>query len=67
MKMRTRIQKELKILKKIITETNGDIMEMINLSAEAEMLLRKKSMSGSEAEAIENKLNNLIKKTKDNQ
>ena len=67
MKMRTRIQKELKTLNKIITETNSDIMEMINLSAEAEMLLRKKSISGSEAEVIENKLFNLIKKTKDNQ
>ena len=67
MKMRTRIQKELKMLNKIIAETNGDIMEMINLSAEAEMLLRKKSMSGSEAEAIENKLFKLINKTKDYQ
>ena len=56
MNMRTRIKKELNILNRMITETNGDIMKMINLSAEAEMMLRKKNISEYEAEVMETKL-----------
>ena len=60
MNMRTRIKKELNILNRMITETNGDIMKMINLSAEAEMMLRKKNISEYEAEVMETKLFKII-------
>ena len=60
MNMKTRIKKELNILNRMITETNGDIMKMISLSAEAEMMLRKKNISEYEAEVMENKLFEII-------
>ena len=58
--MKTKIKNELNILNRIIRETNGEIMKMINLSAEAEMLLRKKNISENEAEMMENKLLKVI-------
>ena len=69
--MRARIKKEISILNRLITEKNYDIMKMINLSAQAEMLLRKKDLSVREAESMEEKLYTLIesneeKRTKNN-
>ena len=56
MKIQRRIKDELRALDKMIKEKNDDILKMINLSAEAEMLLRKKNISEYEAEVMEKKL-----------